>query len=144
MFDRDFRNARASPCSVDGNEAMHLAVQTNVFQRLAAVSFQRTTVVMKWHAADPRDQTVRDHRRYLARDHLVFPVFAPTGDDVVTLIKFIEETCDVRWIVLEIGVHRDQYFSLCRVDARGHRCCLTVVPAEGNDANARIELSDLA
>src|SRR6185503_6047101 len=100
MLDRDFSNASSRPRSVDRNEAMHLAVEANVLQRLAAVGFQRATVIVKGHAANPRDQTIREHRRYLARHHLVFPVFAPTGDDVVALVEFIEEACDVSRIVL--------------------------------------------
>ena len=33
---------------------------------------------VQWLASDPRDQPIRKHRRYLAREHLFFPVFAPT------------------------------------------------------------------
>src|SRR5215217_4122014 len=99
---------------------------------------------MQRDAADPRNQTVREHRRYLACDHLVFPIFAPTGDDVITLIEFVEETRDVCRIVLEISIHRNQNFSLRRIDTGGHRCCLAVVSPQRNHTYTWVELSNLA
>ena len=47
-------------------------------------------------------------------------------------------------IVLQIGVHRDQHLAARGVDAGGHRGCLAVVSAQGDDTNSRIDVRDLA
>src|SRR6185295_7204412 len=46
MLDWNFGHARAGPGCVDGYEAMHLAVEFDILDRLAPVGFQRATVVM--------------------------------------------------------------------------------------------------
>src|SRR5580765_6173007 len=98
---------------------------------------------MKWYAPDPGDQTVRNHRWDFSRDHLVFTILAPAGNNVVTLVQFVEQSGNVRRIVLQVSVHWDQNFPTCSIDACCHCRCLTIVSSECYNANSRIHFSDL-
>ena len=117
---------------------MHLAVKLHVFQNLAAVGFERASVIVQLDAADLRDQSVGQPRRQRARQERVFAVFAPAGNYVVTFIEFRQQPFDVRRIVLQIGVHRYQNVATRRVNSRGHRRRLAVVAAKSDDAHPSI------
>ena len=92
MRDGDFGHARAGPAGVNRNEAMHLAIQLDVFQHFTAVGLERTAVIMQFHATDFRDQSVRQFRGQCAGDESVPTIFAPARDNVVSLIEFRQQT----------------------------------------------------
>src|SRR5262249_1819214 len=97
---------RALPAGVDGDEAVHLAVQLHVPEHVAAVGLERAAVVVEAHPADHPDQPVRDPGGELAPELLVLAVPAPSAHHVVPFAEPCEQPGDVGRIILEISVHR--------------------------------------
>ena len=93
---------------------------------------------MDRHAGHLADQPVRNLRWNLARHELVLAALTPTHCDVVTGIDLLEQQADVRGIVLQIAVHRDQCRAARVLDAGGHRGGLAVVATEFHDAQIGI------
>ena len=58
MLDRDFRDARPVPEGVDGDEAVHLAVERDALQHLPPVGLQRAAVIVELHPGRRGDETV--------------------------------------------------------------------------------------
>ena len=72
----------ADPAGEGGDEPVHLAVQAQVLDHLAAVRLQRAAVVVQVDAGDLADQRVGEHRRQAPVDKRVLPVLAPAADHV--------------------------------------------------------------
>ena len=79
VLDRHLGHAAALPAGVDGDEAVHLAVELHAEHDVAAVGLEGAAVVVQGHAGDARDQPVGDLRRDLACGGLVLPVLAPAA-----------------------------------------------------------------
>jgi hypothetical protein len=116
---------------------VHLAVELDLLEELAAVGFQRAAVVVELDAADEGDEPVGDHRRNLARDHLVLPLLAPARDHVDDLGRAAEleerlvnlqvERAQIRLLVQdrqeERNLRRDRP-AAARAPVHGHRLVL--------------------
>ena len=134
MFDHHLGDARALPRRVDGNEAVHLAVQLDVAQHVAPVGLQRAAVIVQAHAADGRDQPVGDPARQLAAELAVLPIAPPPGDDVAARVELAQKLSDVRRIILQIAVHRHDHVTPRRLDSGAHRRRLAKIETETDDA----------
>ena len=111
MIDDDLRDLAARPRRVDGDEAMHLAIEVHVLDDALAIRLERAAVVVDVDAADARDEPVRNDRGESAREQLVLAVFAPAADDVEALVHLGEQARDVGRIVLQIGIERNDHFA---------------------------------
>src|SRR5437764_15196829 len=122
---------------------MHLAIEMHVFERLAAISLQRTAIIMKRYTADSRNQRISNLRRNLARNERVLAILSPAGDDVIAFVDLVEQPRDVRRIVLHVRVHRNEDAPARRMNARSHRRRLTIVSSQSDYSHARILRSNL-
>src|SRR4051794_17104020 len=63
----------------------------------------------------------------------------PSADDIeLIVIELLDEHRDIAWILLEVAVSRDDQPAPSVSEASRKRRRLTEVPAEANDANARV------
>ena len=133
--DHHLRHARACPRRVDGDEAVHLAVERVRLEDHAAVGLEGAAVVVQVKARDLANETVGDEARKLAAHGLVLAVLAPAGDDVVPLVELLQHRGDVGRVVLQVGVERDDDAGARVVDAGGECRGLPVVATKAHEAH---------
>src|SRR5204863_8075805 len=63
-------------------------------------------------------------------------------DDVIAFAHFCDERRNLRWIVLQIAVHRDDDFALRSIEAGLEAGSLPEVPSQTNGSYARIAIAD--
>jgi hypothetical protein len=56
----------------------------------------------------------------------------PAADDIGSFVHLGNKSRDLLWIILEIGVHRDDDFAFGRLEARGKGRRLAKIAAEPN------------
>ena len=136
MADDDFGDFCAVPFGVDGEEAVHFAVEADAFDDFAAVGFERAAEVVEAHAAEPGDEFVGHDAGGIAFEGVVLPVFAPAADDVEAFVELGEEEGDVFGVVLEVAIHGDDDVAFCKIEPCHHGGGLAVVAAEVDDFHA--------
>ena len=107
MRDGNLGDAGSVPEGVYGNEAVHLPVERDALKHLPAVGLQGTAVVVQMDAARVRDEAVRHAAQEVAPDRVVLPVLSPTRDQVVSLAELGDHLADIRRVILQVAVHRD-------------------------------------
>ncbi len=122
---------------------MHLAVEGNVLDDLAAVGLEGGAEVVDVDAAEDRHEPVGGARRDAAEEEVVATLRAPAADDVVALFELGEEVGDLVGVVLEIAVHGEDVVALGVVEAGGEGGGLAEVAAELDDEDAAVYGSDL-
>src|ERR1044071_3015488 len=100
MLDRDLRDLGAMPAVVDRYEAVHLAIEPHVLNRLAAIGLERAAVVVQPNAGDPGDQPIGDAARQRAAEAPVLALLAPSRHDRISLVQLRKEPGDIVRIVL--------------------------------------------
>ncbi len=141
--DGHLADARAIPARKRRNEAVHLAVERNVLDDLAAVRLEGGAEVVNIHAGELRHHPVGDARRHAAQHEVVSTLSAPSADDVVTLFQLGEKARDLAGVVLQVAVHSDDEFAGCVIKAGCQRRGLAEVAPQFDDEDARIDRSDL-
>jgi hypothetical protein len=100
---------------------------------------------MQAHSSYPRDQLVRNERRDPFRNELVLSVRAPSTHHFEPFIHLLDHSKDVRRIVLQVCIHRNDDVAPGCVEARCHRSCLSEVAPQPNQDNVlRVLLVQLA
>src|SRR5262249_36117158 len=82
VSDRNLSDPGTRPGCVDGDETVHLAVESNVPQYLAPVALQRATIVVQADAADTGNEHVGQLRRKSSSQPRVLPIAAPAAHDI--------------------------------------------------------------
>src|ERR1700678_2517111 len=144
VADRNFANGSAIPRRERRNKPVQLAVERNLFQNLAAVSFKRRAKVVNLHAAQLGHQPVGDAGRNAAHPEIIDTDFAPAADDVVTGGDLLQKNRDVRGIVLQIAIHGDDVFAARVIKSSGKPCGLSEVAAQFHHRNAAVHGCDFA
>jgi len=119
---------------------VELAVDVELLHDLAAVGLETTVVIVKAHPCRSAHGGVPD----AARQHFVPRVVAPalpSAHQVAAAIQGLQEAGDLRRVILEIGVHRDDDFPAGSPEARIEGRGLAEVPAEADPANPPVGLS---
>ena len=106
MAHRDLGQPGALLGGVDRDEPVHLTVQADALQHLAAIGLQGAAIVVQAHAADPRDQPVGRQGGQPPRQRVVLAVLPPARDHVETLIQGLQQDGHVGGVVLQVGVQR--------------------------------------
>src|SRR5205807_5237597 len=69
---------------------------------------------------------------------------APTADDVKAVVEFFNERGDLRRVVLQIAIHRDDDLTMSSVETSFERWGLAKVPSKTDDADALVRLMNFA
>ena len=141
--DGDLADAGAVPGGEGRDEAVHLAVEGNVLDDLAAVGLEGGAEVVDVDAAEDRHEPVGDARGNAAEEEVVAALLAPAADDVVALFELGEEVGDLVGVVLQVAVHGEDEVALGVVEAGGEGGGLAEVAAELDDEDAAVDGSDL-
>ena len=132
------RDADAHPRGERGDEAVHLAVEADAAQHLAAVGLQGAAVVVQAHVGDLADQPVGGPARDAARQPRVLAVLAPAADHVVAFVNLREQQGDFAGIVLQVAVHRADHVAGGGVEPGRERRGLPEIPPQPEDRRARV------
>ena len=95
MVDDELGDARTLPGGEDRDEPVHLAVEPDAFEDLAAVGLEGAAEVVERDAREPGDQAVGDPRGDLAGQPAVLAIAPPARDDVEAQVEPFEEAGDV-------------------------------------------------
>jgi hypothetical protein len=68
-------------------------------------------------ARDARNQPVGSPARKIASERRILPVFSPARYDIGTLVELAQQHWNVLWIVLEIGINRDDRITRSMINA---------------------------
>src|ERR1700722_4093464 len=117
--DGDLAAASAVPGGERGDEAMHLAVERNVLDDLAAIGLEGGAEVVDRDAAERGHQPVRDEGGDAAEEEVVAALTAPSADHVVALFELGEEPGNLVGVVLQVAVHGQDEVALRMVEAGG-------------------------
>ncbi|OPZ81004.1 MAG: hypothetical protein BWY75_03657 [bacterium ADurb.Bin425] len=64
---------------------------------------------MQSYARYERDDAIGCPRWNKTQKEFIFSFLAPAADDVKAFVEFIEQTLNVGGIILQVGIHRDNY-----------------------------------
>ena len=140
--DGNLADTGAVPGGEGGNKAMHLAVERDVLDDLAAIGLEGGAEVVDVDVAEDRHEPVGRARGNAAHDEVVAAMLAPATDDVVAFFQFGEEVGDLVGVVLEIAVHGEDEVALGVVEAGGEGGGLAEVAAELDDENPTVDGGD--
>src|ERR1700727_1291216 len=113
----DFADAGAVTRGEGGDEAVHLAVERDVLDDLAAVGLEGGAEVVDIDSAESGHEPVGAAGRNAAEEEVVSALGTPTADDVVALFELGEEVWDLVGRVLEVAVHGKDELALGVVEA---------------------------
>src|SRR5438874_4799411 len=137
VVDDHLRDASPLPARIDGDEAVHLAVELHVAQHFAPVGLERAAVIVQPDAADEADDPIGDPRRQLAAEFLVHPVLAPAAHHVAAGFQMREQLLDVGRVVLQVAVHWHDHVAPRVLDSAGHRRRLSEIETETDGPKRR-------
>ena len=120
MVDWDFGDLAALPAGIDGDESVHFSVQLYALDDVLPVGLQRASVVVQVNTGNRRDKPVCYLRRKDSRQRSILPMVAPPRHDIVTLRKLVHDPRNIRGIVLQIPVERNNDVSLRVIDSCHH------------------------
>ena len=117
---------------------MHLAVEADVGDDLAAVGLERAAVVAEPDLGDPADEPVGELRRQPLGEIPVLALLPPAADDVVSFADLGHEERGVGRVVLEVGVEGDDDLAVRVVESGRQGGRLPEVLPEADDLDPRI------
>ena len=117
---------------------MHLAVEPDILDHLAAIGFEGAAIIVQWHAQQDGNQPIGDDRREPAGQSAVLPRAAPAGDDVIALGELGDKPWNVGWIVLPVGIHWDDHVARAVLNRRHQGGGLAVVARQMQHPDPRI------
>src|SRR5436309_9177324 len=116
VVDRELGDAEAAVVREHWNEAVELAVQAQAVDDLCAVGLQAAVHVVELHAGKSARDAVEDAREDAPRKRVAPPRFPP-GHQVEALVELREQAWDLRRIVLQVAVDRDDRLAVSLVEA---------------------------
>src|SRR5262245_31804786 len=143
MCDGNLGDAEAALMREDGDEAMQLAVELDVVEQLAAVRLEAAVDVVQLDASGRADHAVEDARRKRLGPRVQARILPP-GNEIVAFVELLEEAPDLRRIVLQIGVHREDDLATRHLESGDECGRLAKVAPETDDVDSRIALMQRA
>lgn len=128
MTNRNLSDSGSRPGGIDRDESVHFTVETNVPKYFPAVSFECASIVVKMDAGNQTYESIGDPRRKLLGKEWILPVFAPAADHVKAFLKRIKNLGYVSWVVLQIGVERNDEASKGMIKASCQGGSLSEIP----------------
>ncbi len=121
----------ASPFGDDGDVAVHLAVDFDGFDDVAAIGFETAVEVVEFDAAEHARGAVEELGRDVFGKFGVVAFLLPTGDEVESVfLDHAEEFGDFVGAVLQVGIHGDDDVALDGVETGVEGGGFAVVAAE--------------
>ena len=127
-----------------GDEAVQFAVEMHMLEHVAPVRLEAATVIVQPHVRYVGDEAIGHHGRQLAIPVAILPVEPPAADDVVALVNLGHEQRNVHGVILQVGVHGDDYIAACVVKAAREGGRLPRIAAQAQDGEARVLERNLA
>ena len=132
--DRHFGDVNPDRGGDGRNEAVHLAVELDVLDHVAAEGLQGAAVVAEADLGDAGNQPVGRQRGQAAGEEMLLPaVFAPAADEIVAFPYLFQQQADVVGVVFQIGVDGHDDFPAGVVKARREGGRLAEILAETDD-----------
>ncbi len=91
VADGNLADGCAVPTGEGGNEAVHLAVERNVLDDLAAIGFECGPEVVNGDAGEARHEPVGAGGRNAPQQQAVDAHLAPAGNDIVALVELLKK-----------------------------------------------------
>ena len=126
-----------------GNEAVHLAVETEILDDFPAEGFEGASVVVQFDSGDPGDQPVGDHGGNAAGQPPVLAVLSPAADDVEPGFDFFQKMREIGRVVLKIRVHGDDDLAPGVFESGRYRGGLAEILPEADDPHSGIGGADI-
>src|ERR1039458_3348068 len=139
VADGNLADGSAIQAGQGGNEAMHLAVERNVVNDLAAIGLEGGAEIMDIDPGEFGHQPVCAARGNAAQDEIVDAVLAPPGDDVVSLIELFYQGGNVVGDVLPVASHGQDELDRGMVEACGQSRGLAKVAAQLDHKDAAVD-----
>src|SRR5207253_2759140 len=128
---RELGDAEATVVRQHRDEAVQLAVQAQAVHDLRAVRLEAAIHVVQADSGEGAGDAVEHPREEPARER-VAPARLPAGDEVEALVELREKARNLRGIVLQVAVDRDDGLPARLVEACTERGSLPEVPAEAH------------
>src|SRR6185369_1121148 len=110
---------------------MHLAEKVDVAETFAAIGFQAAAGIMDIIPNENLAEKIRDTGRDFLAPRII-ALLTPSGNHIISLAHFLKQQRDVGWIILEIAIHRNDYFTFRRFETRIECGCLPEVLSESD------------
>lgn len=143
MIDRLLADFRTVPLRINGQEPVHLSVEAHPFDHFGPVSFERTPEVVQLHAGNGRDKAVGQNAGQVALQRIVFAVLAPAGTNIVALFNPGQQLRQIRRIVLQIAIHRNNDIARSKIETGHHGGGLSEIAPEMHDLDMIVLRRDL-
>src|SRR4029077_8712368 len=137
MIDLELRNPGAALIGNGRNEAMHFAVELQVFSDISPHRLQSASVIVGFNLRRPRDKEVGNHGRQTSTEKGILPVGAPTTHKIVAFFQFPKQSGDILWIILRVTVHENDDVTLTVRKTRRDGGRLTKIALEPHDTKTR-------
>jgi hypothetical protein len=95
------------------------------------------------HTAHERDQAIGHDARQIALQRVVLSILAPAADYVEPFVQLREQDWNVRGIILQVTIERDNHFAFRKIEPSHHCCGLAEIAAEMHDFHVRIMFCEL-
>ncbi len=118
---------------------MHLAIQRNIVDDLAAVGFEGCAEVVNVHTRKLGHQPVGASRRNPSHNEVVDPFLPPSRNDVIPLLELLKESGNVIGIVLQIAIHGQNELARGVIESGGKRRGLAKIPAQLHHQHAAVD-----
>src|SRR2546428_14044530 len=104
-----FTEPKSSITRQHRNVAMSLAINHYFVEDLPPNAFETAVEIVQADSGEQRGHQVVNFRAYPPAQ-LMATTMAPTANDVISVLQFLEKQGQLLGYVLEIGIHRDDHF----------------------------------
>ena len=143
VADGNFADGSPIPTCKSRDEAVHLAIERDVLDDLAAIGLEGGAKVVNIDAGELCHEPIGAARGDAAHDEVVNAFLAPSGDDVVALFELFDEGGDVVRVVLQVAVHGEDELAGGMIETGGQRRGLAEVAAQLDDEDAAVYRGNL-
>src|SRR5439155_154777 len=137
VIDGELGHAEAAVVGEHRDEAVQLAVELQPAHDVGAVGLQAAVHVVQPEAGDAAGDRVEDPGESPAPPR-VAPVRLPARYQVETLVELRQQARDLRRVVLEVAVDRDDGVALRVGESDGERGRLAEIAAQADDLHVRL------
>jgi hypothetical protein len=120
---------------------VHLAKEVEAIETFPPVRLETASGIMDIVVDEHLPQKIRAARKNLF-PYRIPPLDAPTGNNIIAFIELREEEWDIRRIILQISIHRDNDIARRPLESRVKRGALSEIPTK-RDERQRRKLSAL-
>src|SRR4029453_5800038 len=125
-----------------GNEAMHFAVELQVFRDISPHRLQGASVIVVFNLRWPGNQAVANLGRQGGAEKGVLTGGAPTTHKIVAFFQLPKQSGNVLWIILRVPVHENDDITVSEIKTCGNASRRTKIGFEPNPPKMRLALTE--